>query len=56
VAACVVNFGLIGVLAMALPQILGNDRGPAQLAFDPGRGRLGVREPPVRQGSGCLRS
>jgi H+/Cl- antiporter ClcA len=30
----VLNFALIGVCAVALPQLLGNGRGPAQLSFD----------------------
>ncbi len=31
---CLINFTLIGGLAMLLPQILGNGKGPAQLGFD----------------------
>jgi H+/Cl- antiporter ClcA len=31
---CLVVFGLIGLAAMAYPQLLGNGRGPAQLGFD----------------------
>lgn len=36
----VLNFGLIGVAAIAFPQLLGNGRGPAQLGF---AGELGVQ-------------
>jgi H+/Cl- antiporter ClcA len=36
-ASTVVVFGLLGVLSVAYPQLLGNGKGPAQIAFD---GRL----------------
>jgi H+/Cl- antiporter ClcA len=36
-AATVIVFSLLGVLAVAYPQLLGNGKGPAQIAFD---GRL----------------
>ncbi|MCX7116999.1 MAG: chloride channel protein [Legionellales bacterium] len=36
---CLLNFILIGVLAIAFPELLGNGKSPAQLAFD---ARLGI--------------
>lgn len=31
---CIINFGLIGLLSISWPQLLGNGKGPAQLSFD----------------------